>query len=89
MKILKLLSAFTCGIIACFTWQPFTDCGIEPRVEKTLTQKVKEIQTQIGCEKIDGLWGPETTQKFKIAARAEDEDQFSQYAVKWYKAESY
>jgi len=57
-KAYKLLIAFVCGFLACFSWQMFADCGIEPQVKDKLPS-LMEIQERVGA-KPDGKYGPET-----------------------------
>ena len=81
MKIIKLISAFVCGVLACLSWQMFADCGIEPRTEEKVPT-IKEIQELIGCEKIDGKLGPDTQAKWDKAVG-------DRHAAKWHKPETY
>ncbi len=56
-RFMRITVAFACGIVACLCWQFFKDCAVEPQV-KNRVPTIEEIQTLIGCEKIDGKLGP-------------------------------
>jgi hypothetical protein len=63
--LLKLVTAFACGFVACFCWQFFADCGVEPQVEQKIPS-LAEIQKLVGA-KPDGIYGEETAAKWDKA----------------------
>lgn len=65
MTILKIVSAFVCGFMACLCWQFFRDCGVEPQVKKQIPSLI-EIQKMVGA-KPDGIYGHETQTKWEEA----------------------
>ncbi len=40
----------------------------------TLMDRIKDIQTEVGCERIDGIIGPETTRLVNEAVEAESQE---------------
>ena len=62
MKALRLLLAFVCGFMACFSWAMFQEAGIEPQVDKAVPS-IAEIQKMVGAEP-DGIMGQETLRKW-------------------------
>ena len=56
MKLISaILFGLSCGV---FGWQFGRHCGVEPQV-KDIIPTIKEIQTMVGCEKIDGKLSPD------------------------------
>jgi len=48
-------------------WQIGYDAGLEAGLALRPLPTIEEIQHQIGCEKIDGIWGPETDKLYDKA----------------------
>jgi len=65
ITLITFVGAFICGFAACFCWQLFADCGVDPHV-KDRVPSLEEIQTKIGAEP-DGIFGPETREKWNRA----------------------
>ncbi len=84
MRYINLLLAFACGFAACFAWQLFRDCGVEPQVQiNSVTDQMKAIQVRVGCVKIDGKIGTETTPLVNAAVKREQKELFNRYAAKY------
>ena len=63
-----ILFALFCGF---FGWTFGRNYGIEESLDDVLELQripcLMEIQEMVGCEKIDGKWGPETAEKWDKA----------------------
>ena len=67
MKTLTtLIIAFACGVIACISWEFFTECGIEPQVgdkmplREDIQQSLVAKGYDIGLKGVDGEIGKDT-----------------------------
>lgn len=57
-----LLVGFFSSVFFAFGW------AMRARIYENQPRKlpaIEEIQRQIGCEKIDGIWGPETNELYE------------------------
>lgn len=50
---------------------------------QTFREQVKTLQQRVGCSKIDGVIGPETTRLVNQAVKAEEPNLFNEYAEKY------
>ena len=65
-KLLWVMLALTWAAVGLMCWQLFRDCGVEPQVGERVPT-VQEIQKMVGCEKIDGIIGKETLERWSEA----------------------
>jgi len=74
LQACRLAVAGLCGFLACFSWQIFRDCGVEPQINKQIPS-LAEVQRMVGA-KSDGIYGPETREKWDRAI-------CDQFAAEW------
>jgi len=53
------------------------------RPSTRIIDQVKNIQRQVGCSKVDGIIGPETTYLVNITVKNEQQKFFNEYAARY------
>lgn len=83
MKILKLIPSIFAGLLTVILIGLWCENQyLKSQLKTSRLLPIKEIQRQIGCTKIDGIWGSETDRLYKRAIN-------NQYAEKYFTSRQY